>query len=201
MITPKWLNTRCQPIGVDNVLDCLVKTLGNEKTYDQNFDIGGPEIMTYRQILLGFAQVRNLKRAIITIPIMTPKLSSYWLYFVTSTSFKLASALVSSMKVEVVCRDLKLLEILNVEPINYHEALKRTLSEIVENRIVSSWKDSLISSAFNLNISEFLQVPVFGCFRDQRSHQILNKKECVDRIWRIGGQRGWYYANGLWKLR
>ena len=195
MITPKWLNTRCQPIGVDNVLDCLVKTLGNEKTYDQNFDIGGPEIMTYRQILLGFAQVRNLKRAIITVPIMTPKLSSYWLYFVTSTSFKLASALVSSMKVEVVCRDLKLLEILNVEPINYHEALKRTLSEIVENRIVSSWKDSLISSAFNLNISEFLQVPVFGCFRDQRSHQILNKKECVDRIWRIGGQRGWYYAN------
>jgi uncharacterized protein YbjT (DUF2867 family) len=120
MITPKWLNTRCQPIGVDNVLDCLVKTLGNEKTYDQNFDIGGPEIMTYRQILLGFAQVRNLKRAIITVPIMTPKLSSYWLYFVTSTSFKLASALVSSMKVEVVCRDLKLLEILNVEPINYH---------------------------------------------------------------------------------
>ena len=157
--------------------------------------------MTYRQILLGFAQVRNLKRAIITVPIMTPKLSSYWLYFVTSTSFKLASALVSSMKVEVVCRDLKLLEILNVEPINYHEALKRTLSEIVENRIVSSWKDSLISSAFNLNISEFLQVPVFGCFRDQRSHQILNKKECVDRILRIGGQRGWYYANGLWKLR
>ena len=201
MITPKWLNTKCQPIGVDNVLDCLVKTLGNEKTYDQNFDIGGPEVMTYKEILLGFAKARNLKRFIFTVPIMTPKLSSYWLYFVTSTSYKLASALVSSMKVEVVCRDLELFKIINIEPINYQEALKRTLSEIVENRIVSSWKDSLISSAFNLNISEFLQVPVFGCFRDQRSHQISNKQECVDRIWRIGGQRGWYYANGLWKLR
>lgn len=201
MITPKWLNTKCQPIGVDNVLDCLVKTLGNEKTYDQNFDIGGPEVMTYKEILLGFAKARNLKRFIFTVPIMTPKLSSYWLYFVTSTSYKLASALVSSMKVEVICRDLELLKIINIEPINYQEALKRTLSEIVENRIVSSWKDSLISSAFNLNISEFLQVPVFGCFRDQRSHQISNKQECVDRIWRIGGQRGWYYANGLWKLR
>jgi len=201
MITPKWLNTKCQPIGVDNVLDCLVKTLGNEKTYDQNYDIGGPEVMTYKEILLGFAKARNLKRFIFTVPIMTPKLSSYWLYFVTSTSYKLASALVSSMKVEVVCRDLELFKIINIEPINYQEALKRTLSEIVENRIVSSWKDSLISSAFNLNISEFLQVPVFGCFRDQRSHQISNKQECVDRIWRIGGQRGWYYANGLWKLR
>ena len=201
MITPKWLNTKCQPIGVDNVLDCLVKTLGNEKTYDQNFDIGGPAVMTYKEILLGFAKARNLKRFIFTVPIMTPKLSSYWLYFVTSTSYKLASALVSSMKVEVICRDLELLKIINIEPINYQEALKRTLSEIVENRIVSSWKDSLISSAFNLNISEFLKVPVFGCFQDQRSHQISNKQECVDRIWRIGGQRGWYYANGLWKLR
>ena len=201
MITPRWLNTKCQPIGVDNVLDCLVKSLGNKKTYDQNFDIGGPEIMTYKEILLGFAKARNLKRLIFTVPIMTPKLSSYWLYFVTSTSFKLASALVSSMKNEMVCRDLELLKIIKIKPIKYHDALKKTLSEIVENRIVSSWKDSRISSAFNVNISEFLQVPVFGCFQDKRIHQISNKQDCINRIWCIGGQRGWYYADLLWKLR
>ena len=201
MITPRWLNTKCQPIGVDNVLDCLVKSLGNKKTYDQNFDIGGPEIMTYKEILLGFAKARNLKRLIFTVPIMTPKLSSYWLYFVTSTSFKLASALVSSMKNEMVCRDLELFKIIKIEPIKYQDALKKTLSEIVENRIVSSWKDSRISSAFNVNISEFLQVPVFGCFQDKRIHQISNKQDCINRIWCIGGQRGWYYADVLWKLR
>ncbi len=201
MITPRWLNTKCQPIGVDNVLDCLVKSLGNKKTYNQNFDIGGPEIMTYKEILLGFAKARNLKRLIFTVPIMTPKLSSYWLYFVTSTSFKLASALVSSMKNEMVCRDLELLKIIKIKPIKYHDALKKTLSEIVENRIVSSWKDSRISSAFNVNISEFLQVPVFGCFQDKRIHQISNKQDCINRIWCIGGQRGWYYADVLWKLR
>ena len=201
MITPRWLNTKCQPIGVDNVLDCLVKSLGNKKTYDQNFDIGGPEIMTYKEILLGFAKARNLKRLIFTVPIMTPKLSSYWLYFVTSTSFKLASALVSSMKNEMVCRDLELFKIIKIEPIKYQDALKKTLSEIVENRIVSSWKDSRISSAFNVNISEFLQVPVFGCFQDKRIHQISNKQDCINRIWCIGGQRGWYYADLLWKLR
>ena len=157
--------------------------------------------MSYKEILLGFAKARNLKRFIFTVPIMTPKLSSYWLYFVTSTSFKLASALVSSMKVEVVCRDLKLLKIINIEPIKYQEVLKRTLSEIVENRSLSSWKDSLISSAFNLNISAFLQVLIFGYFQDKRTNKISNKQECVDRIWLFGGQISWYYANELWKLR
>ena len=201
MITPKWLNTKCQPIGVDNVLNCLVKTLGNKKTYDKHFDIGGPEVISYKEILLGFVKARNLKRFIFAVPIITPKLSSYWLYFVTSTSFKLACALASRMKVEVVCRDLELLKSINIEPIKYQEVLKRTLSEIVENRILSSWKDSMTSSAINLNISEFLQVPIFGCFQDKRTNKISNKQECVDRIWRFGGQISWYYANELWKLR
>ena len=201
MITPKWLNTKCQPIGVDNVLNCLVKILGNEKTYNKHFDIGDPEVISYKEILLGFVKARHLKRFIFAVPIMTPKLSSYWLYFVTSTSFKLACALASSMKVEVVCRDLELLKIINIEPIKYQEVLKRTLSEVVENRILSSWKDSLISSAFNLNISAFLQVPIFGYFQDKRTNKISNKQECVDRIWRFGGQISWYYANELWKLR
>ena len=201
MIAPKWLNTKCQPIGIGNVLDCLVKTLGNDKTYNQNFDIGGPEIMTYKEILQGFVKIRNLKRFIFTVPMMTPKLFSYWLYIVTSTSFKLASALVRSVKVEVICRDHDLLKIINIEPIKYEKALKKTLSEIVENSIVFSWKDSLISSTSNLNISEFLQIPVFGCFQDKRINKISNKEKCIDRIWCIGGQRGWYYANVLWKLR
>src|SRR5699024_6634943 len=88
MITPKWFN--------------------------QNFDIGGPDILTYKEMLLEYARIRKLKRRIYTIPIMTPRLSSYWLYFVTSTSYKLASSLVDSMKVEVVCRDRRINDILDI---------------------------------------------------------------------------------------
>ena len=105
MITPIWLNTKCQPIGVGDVLKFLIGVILNEKTFDKNYDIGGPDILTYKEMLLGYASIRKLKRTIFVIPVMTPRLSSYWLYFVTSTSYKLAVALVNSMKVEVICRN------------------------------------------------------------------------------------------------
>jgi uncharacterized protein YbjT (DUF2867 family) len=108
MIAPKWLNSRSQPLAVRNVIEFLTGVILRDETYNQSFDIGGPEILTYKQMLLQFAEVRGLKRTIISVPVMTPKLSSYWLYFVTSTSYKLAVNLVNSMKVEIICRDNKL---------------------------------------------------------------------------------------------
>jgi hypothetical protein len=103
MITPKWLNTRCQPLPFLMCLNFYQITI--KSAYTQSFDIGGPDILTYKEMLLGFAEAKHLKRWI-TVPVMTPKLSSL-LYFVTSTSYRLASALVSSMKVEVVCSDTR----------------------------------------------------------------------------------------------
>ncbi len=93
MITPKWLNTKTQPIAIRDVLHFLLKALHRKELYNTSYDIFGPEILTYKEMLLQFADVRKLKRWIVTIPVMTPKLSSYWLYFVTSTSYKLASSL------------------------------------------------------------------------------------------------------------
>ena len=148
-----------------------------------------------------FVKIRKLKRFIFKMPLMTPKLFSYWLYFGTSTSLKLAFALVDSMKVENVCRKPEILKIINIKPIRYQKVLKKTLSKIVRNRFSSGGKGSPISSPLNVNISEFLHVPTFGCFRDKRTHRISNKQECIDRIWRIGGHVGWYYANTLWNLR
>ena len=84
MITPKWLNTKCQPIGISDVMAFLSKALFNPKTFNNNFDIGGPDVLTYKEMLLNFGKARNLKRYIYTVPVMTPKLSSYWLYFVTT---------------------------------------------------------------------------------------------------------------------
>ena len=132
---------------------------------------------------------------------MTPKLSSYWLYFVTSTSFNLASALVSSMKIEVICRNNDLNKILGIEPIPYRKALEKTMEQIESHVIVSSWKDSLISSSSKLNLSEFINVPVFGCFTDQRELNYHNKEKTIERIWSIGGETGWYAYDFLWKVR
>ncbi len=201
MITPKWVNTKCQPIAISDVLEFLSKSLFNPKTYNQNFDIGGPDILTYKEMLLGFAKARNLKRSIYTIPVMTPKLSSYWLFFVTSTSYKLATALVSSMKVEVVCKDNRINDLLNVVPMPYEVALTKALIKVDKDDVVSSWKDSLISGRFSSNISKFLKVPKKDCFIDRRKKEIINREFTIERIWSIGGETGWYYGDWLWDLR
>ena len=201
MITPKWLNTKCQPIAINDVLDFLFKSLLNPITYNQSFDIGGPDILTYKEMLLAFAKAKELKRWIFTVPVMSPKLSSYWLYFVTSTSYKLASALVSSMKVEVICRDTKINELLQVKPMSYERALSRALIKVDEDKVASSWKDSLISGRFKTNISEYLQVPKKDCFIDRRKMEIINREYTIHQIWSIGGETGWYYGDWLWGLR
>ena len=201
MVVPKWLRTKCQPIGISDVISFLTKTLFNRKTYNANFDIGGPDILTYKEMLLGLAKVRSLKRTIIIVPVMTPRLSSYWLYFVTSTSYKLATALVSSMKVEVVCRNNDLNDILGINPISYREALERSFHQIEGHTTISSWKDSLISGTFEQNLSDFINVPTFGCFRDERSLAYADRDKSIEKIWAIGGENGWYAANFLWAIR
>ncbi|MBC7866722.1 MAG: NAD(P)H-binding protein, partial [Gloeobacteraceae cyanobacterium ES-bin-316] len=85
MVAPKWLNTLCQPIAIRNVIQFLSSVALKEQCYNKNFDIGGPEVLSYKAMLQQFAKVRKLKRSIFIVPVMTPKLSSYWLYFITST--------------------------------------------------------------------------------------------------------------------
>jgi uncharacterized protein YbjT (DUF2867 family) len=201
MIAPRWLNTRCQPIGIHDVLNLLTGTLFREDTYGQSFDIGGPDVLTYREMLLGYARARGLKRWIGIVPVMTPKLSSYWLYFITSTSYPLAISLVDSMKVEVVCRDDRLLRMLGLAPMPYDECLRRTLLKVDSNAVVSSWKDALESGRLRGSLSDFLQVPVHGCFHDHRRVPVKDRGRSLDRIWRIGGRTGWYHADMLWRIR
>ena len=201
MIAPKWLNTRCQPIGIRNVIELLTKALGNEETYNDNFDIGGPDILSYKEMLLGFAKVRNLKRTIKTVPVMSPKISSYWLYFVTSTSYNLATSLVDSMKVEVVTRDSRINKILDVQPEGYTLSIQRAFAKIDTNEVISSWKDSQVSGVLNYNVSDFIDVPTYGCFKDKRSRKLISREHSIKKVWSIGGDTGWYYANILWKIR
>jgi len=201
MVTPKWLNTKSQPISISDVITMLSLTMLNPLTYDKDFDIGGPDILSYKEMLLEFGRMRNLRRYIFTLPVMTPKLSSYWLYFVTSTSYKLAVALVNSMKIEVVCRNDEINKVLGINPIGYQAALKRAFSKIERNEVVSSWKDAFSSSGFNFNISEFIEVPAFGCYKDTREKTFSDRDICINKIWSIGGENGWYYGNWLWEIR
>jgi uncharacterized protein YbjT (DUF2867 family) len=201
MVAPKWLNTKTQPLGIRDVLTFLHKALFNKQLYNTSYDIFGPEIMTYKEMLLQFAEFRKLKRRIITVPVMTPKLSSYWLYFVTSTSYKLATSLVNSMGVEVIGNKSNINEIIGITPMPYKKALELAFKKIEQNSIISSWKDSYVSSKLGGFVDQFINVPEYGCFKDFKQRKVKDRKIVLDRIWSIGGETGWYYGTFLWKIR
>ncbi|MGB3606789.1 MAG: SDR family oxidoreductase [Psychroserpens sp.] len=202
MIAPKWLNTKTQPLAIRNVLSFLHKSVGREDLYNTSYDVFGPEILTYKEMLLQFAKVRGLQRTIVTVPVMTPKLSSYWLYFVTSTSYKLASALVDSMGVQIVGKPSNINELLDVEPISYKGAVELAFEKIEQNSIISSWKDSMVSSGRLRNqLHKYVNVPKYGCFKDYKERSVINAEKTIDKLWSIGGKNGWYYGTILWKIR
>lgn len=201
MITPKWVLTKTQPIAVRNVIEYLIGVQLRDDCFNQSFDIGGADVLTYKEMLQQYAKVRGLKNWIFTVPVMTPKLSSYWLYFVTSTSYKLAVNLVDSMKIEVVSRDNRLEKLLHVHPLSYTEAITLAFEKIEQNLVISSWKDSLVSGRFKKNLSEFIQVPTYGCLKDYQKMKVSNPEKALNNIWSIGGNKGWYYGNWMWQLR
>ena len=201
MITPRWLQTRCQPIAIRNVVEFMTGVIAQKETYNNSYDIGGPDILTYKEMLLNFAAIRGLNRHIYVVPVMTPKISSYWLYFVTATSYALAKNLVNSMKIEVICRPNNLVSLLNIHLIDYNTSIQLAFDKIEQHQVLSSWKDAQTSNIFKQRITHYIEVPVNGCFKDVRKRKIENPDAAVAKIWSIGGKTGWYYGNWLWELR
>jgi uncharacterized protein YbjT (DUF2867 family) len=202
MIAPKWLKTRCQPIGIRNVIEYLHGVLLRPETFGQTFDIGGTEVLTYKEMLYGFARVRKLKRLIISVPVLSPKLSSLWLVFVTSTTFSLARSLVSSMKNEVICGDNRIHKIVPVKLLSYEEAVRLAFDKISQKSVISSWKDSLAAGTLDKNFLNNVQVPEHAVFTDKQQVAFNRSREdVINNIWCIGGNRGWYFGNWMWRIR
>lgn len=201
MIAPRWLNTKTQPIAIRDVVKYLKGVIGLPEAYNKSFDISSGEIFTYKKMLQRFARIRGLKRKIIVLPLLTPRVSSYWLYFVTSTSFALAKNLVDSMKVEVIGRPNNLAELLHITPTLYDQAIELAFVKIENDQVLSSWKDALTSKVFYKGMTAHLNVPVKGCFKDTRKRKVNNLQTSLDKIWRIGGSTGWYYGKWLWNAR
>lgn len=202
MITPKWLHSRCQPIGIRDVLFYLTEVLTCAACQNKTLDIGGPEILTYKEMLLKLAEVRGLKRYIITLPVLTPRLSSYWLYFVTSTTFSLARSLVESLKSDTVVQNPEIRELIPHQCLGYEETVKLAFSRIEQNSVVSSWTDALVNGTINQNYMDFIQIPQKGVLTDKQVVPLqLSEAETLLNIWSLGGKRGWYQTDWLWQLR
>lgn len=202
MTVPRWVNTKCQPIAIRDVLYYLERVLLNQKAIDKTFDIGGPDVLTFRQMMLTYGEVRGLKRYIITIPFLSPKISSYWLYFVTSTSYSLAQSLVDSMKNETIVENDSIKKIASRKCLTYKEALELAFEKIEQNSVVSSWKDALNKGYLKTGFMDQFKVPQNGTVEYKVKMPFKREvNEVTNNLWAIGGKRGWYYWNWIWNLR
>ena len=202
MIAPKWVKNYCQPISVKDVLFYLCSVLLKPACLKKTFDIGGPEALSFGEILQRYARFRKLKRTIFDVPVLTPKLSSYWLVLITSVRFSICSYLVESMKQHTRKLNTEIDTILPHKCLSYEEALELTFQKIESNEVISTWMDSWELNTLNADIKQFIKVPEHGCLKDTKVLTFtLPIEEVKSRIWSIGGERGWYSMNWAWKLR
>jgi uncharacterized protein YbjT (DUF2867 family) len=202
MTVPRWVNTRCQPIAIRDVLGYLSGVLLNELSFNRTFDIGGPDILTFKQMMLTYAKVRKLKRYIVTIPFLSPKISSYWLYFVTSTSYSLAQSLIDSMKNETIMKNHDIDEVVKRDCLTYEEALKLAFNKIEQNSIVSSWKDALNNGYLTSGFMDQIKVPQHGTLEYKIKQPFKrDSADVLKNFMAIGGNRGWYYWDWIWSIR
>jgi len=202
LITPRWVHTQCQPIAIRNVLDYLTELLHHPETAPGSYDIGGPEVLSYLDLIKGYCKVRGLRRIFLPTRLLSPRLSSGWLCLLTSTSFPLARSLVDSLSHDTVCHDTTIREISPLNLLTYREAAERALARIAQNHVPSSWIDSLAAGTLSPRLFDAIKVPEHGVLRDSRVVPLTApREEVLSRIWSIGGDTGWPSMNWAWGLR
>lgn len=201
MITPRWVSTKVQPIAIRNVLDYLVMALGVPESSGKIIEIGGEDVLTYGDMMLGYAHVRGLKRYLIPVPVLTPRLSSYWVHWVTPLHANIAKPLIDGLRNEVVVRDNLAEELFpNIELIDFHNAVERALAKLNAEQPESTWADSLGSS--NADLPPVQLSNIEGMIIERRERKIPTTADSVfSLISSIGGKNGWMFAGFLWQIR
>lgn len=201
MICPRWVFTRVQPIAIGDVLNYLVAALETPQSQGRIVEIGGSDVIAYGDMMLGYAQARGLRRWLISVPVLTPRLSSYWVHLVTPIPANIARPLIEGLRNEVVVRDELARELFpQIEPMNYSSAVSLALADLEAHQTETSWSDALVTSQGDV-------VPVTlstqeGMIIERRQRIVPTAPAIVFKmISRLGGQTGWLYLNWTWRLR
>ena len=199
MICPRWVNTKAQPIAVEDVIAYLVAALGRPAGEDRTYEIGGPDQVCYGQIMQEYARQCGLHRLMIPVPVLTPRLSSLWLGLVTPLYARVGRKLIDSMKIATLVEDDAALSAFPVHPRSMKEAIARALHCEDEEFAATSWCDAISSSGKQTSWGGTR----FGTrLVDSRSIDVkADPASAFAPIRTIGGGNGWYYANFLWTLR
>ena len=205
MICPRWIHSLCQPIAIRDVLHYLLHTLEIAESSGKILEIGGADVLTYGDMMQRYAKIRGLKRFFIDVPVLTPRLSSYWVDLVTPIPASLARPLIQGLKNDAVCLSNEAAVLFGISPMGYEDAVKLALDRIQRDQIETIWYDAESSRNADLKNSKSLSTVLEtreGFLIERRSIAIAVETERVFSVIReIGGDRGWYYADAVWDLR
>ncbi|MEI7546511.1 MAG: SDR family oxidoreductase, partial [Actinomycetota bacterium] len=200
MITPRWIDTRCQPIAVRDVLDYLVRVLDHPDATGV-YEIGGRDVLSYRQMMLKYAKIRGLKRVIVALPVPRPQLSSRFVDLATPIPYRIAHPLIESLRTEVIVRDHRALREFAVQPMSYDEAVHRAMARLATDDVETTWASSLAS--LNQDQPPEMQLASHeGMMLERHRCQVQASPERVfEVVCALGGDEGWPAGNWLWQTR
>jgi len=201
MICPRWVYVRVQPIGIDDLLSYLIAALETPAAAGRIVEIGGADVLTYGDMMLGYARARGLRRRLQPVPVLTPALSSYWVHLVTPIPSSIARPLIEGLRSETVVRDRSARELFpDVRPVGYREALAAALGGLGAGQVESAWCDGLCTS-------ERGQAAPFGGVREgmlseRRRRVVAAPPPAVFAVCAsLGGRGGYRFANWTWQVR
>ncbi|MHA2503391.1 MAG: SDR family oxidoreductase [Candidatus Kariarchaeaceae archaeon] len=200
MITPNWVRTVTQPIAVRNVIDYLIQCIGEERVYNKVLDIGGPDVVTFNDLMQTYAKVAGLnKRVIIPVPMLSPTMSARWVRFITPVDTYIATELVEGLKNETIVENDEITSIIPLNLISMEEAMRRALSERSKLIFKHSYDDIVAPVEWqqkgDSGTGDFVRY-------DRRVLRVRGDRDALwNTISSIGGSTGWYYGDYLWKIR
>ena len=203
MVTPAWVSTLSQPIAIRNVLDYLVGCLDHPQALGRTFDIGGPEVLTYRVLMELYAEEAGLpRRWVIPVPVFTPRLSSYWIHLVTPVHAALARPLAEGLRNPTVCTESEIDSLVTVEKLSCREAIHLALRNQLQHHVESHWTDAGRLPPEETVYPGDASWSGGTCYSDLRVMRVRGNLSDIWRtILRIGGENGYYYGDVLWRIR
>ena len=201
MIAPRWVYTNTQPVAIRDVLNYLVSALSKPESADRIIEIGSPDVLTYADMMMTYARIRGLHRTIIRVPVLTPRLSSYWVHWMTPVSASVTRPLIEGLRNELVVRDHSAKTLFpEIEPIDFETAVRRALARVENGEIETLWSDALASSQGD--IKPVLLTQEQGMLIERRQMTVDAPQSAVFRTFcGLGGDRGWPPYNWLWQAR
>jgi hypothetical protein len=201
MICPRWVYTRTQPIAIRDVLSYLVTALEVPESAGQIIEIGGADVLTYGEMMLGYARARGLRRYLVPVPVLTPRLSSYWVHWVTPIPAEIAKPLIQGLRNELIVRQDTAQRLFpDIQPVDYQTAVQRALDRLDASQVETIWSDALVSSQGD--ITPVTLTTRDGMIIEQRQRVVNAPPTAVYRAYTgLGGRRGWPYFDLAWQAR